>query len=290
MAKTKKQKRSPSPVPSPPPASRPQPSLSLLHIGSDVLSAILCFLPFSDKLVHLTHVTRAFPALLPLHFADNEVKVGKKVVDALYSSSKLLSLLAQSRAVLMSTGALQGSTQRALSLFQPQLGGLLVFPALQMLTFRLFTSKAIDRHHLQTLMDGVFRHVTPFAQLHTLEFYRKSQHVWRFALSPLLNLPALRRVKLNGIPLMVETLSMLCSLQVETLDLEGSTLTPSPEEDDDEDLTDYLIREKVAHTTHPSRIHSKAHTLARPHLYATDGRCDVPLFPLCCRSAPRGGI
>ena len=232
----------------------PHTSPSLLTIGSDALSAILCYLPFADKLLHLTHITRAFPALVPLHFAFDEVKLGEKTIKALYSSPKVLPLLALSRAVLISTAALQDSTAGGLSLFHPLPGGLLVFPSLRKLTFRLSTSGSVD--HSSGLMDKVFKHLAPFVQLHTLDFHRKDWGVAPFALSPLRDLSALRHVKLRGFDLAMEMLSMLCSLQVETLDLEGSTLEPLEEEDVEQHIKRLKFEDVTQHLKCCSLHHS----------------------------------
>ena len=236
----------------PPPRRTP----SLLIVGPNVLDLILCFLPLWDKVLHLSHLEHRFPTLRPYHFIHDTVQLSRRIIAALYSSLGLVHLLSQTRAVLVSTKALQDATQGALTMFMLHSdGSSLYFRSMQKLTFHLCAVHCIDRGELRRMMDRIFESGLPFAHLHTLEFYRyrEGEGVARFALSPLLNLTALRRLKLQGFELAVVTLSMLCSLRVEELDLSGSFVEPLNVEK--EEPSDHLVRNKVLAPSH-TQVHS----------------------------------
>ena len=205
---------------------------SLHSLSMPLLELILRFLPLRDKLMQLSRLSSAFPSLTPACFAEDSFRVRRSAIKALNRSSALLALLSRVRQLSVyavrwprreraRVAELEQSAQLSFSVA--------AFSRLQSLSIRLGDDSWYAGDEGALRLQHVLTPLSSLPQLRSLRIDMKAnqQSYLRFIplsdLALLSDLRALRSLALS-LRLPVGSLSLLCSLPLEHLDLSQACL------------------------------------------------------------------
>ena len=208
---------------------------------------VLRFVPLRDKLLQLSHLSTAFFRLTPACFSQDGLKISEG--DAVTRSAQLQALFSCVRQLTVGT-----AIPRLLKV--PKLGPQIVLPprlALRLSGFSRLQSLSVqlDQHewyaaaHSPLDLQDVLTPLSSLPLLHSLSIdatplrvkhrparvtggIRRSVRVSDLVL--LSRLPSLRSLTVGDLPLLVGSLSLLCSLPLEHLDLRRAHLGDTEEE------------------------------------------------------------
>ena len=191
----------------------------------ELVELILSFLPPSHKLLQLSHVCRAFPALCPSSFSEDRLSVTDAVIKAVGRDPNLLSRVRQ-----IDVSARQAWEGRGPG---P--------PALPPAIFAFVGARVVDVHVSMWAtevvdLSSVLRSLRPLPLLHKLVLradkdkygpggqWERQRVVRASSLQLLRQLPALSDLTLSGLALPLGSMEFLCSLLLERLSLEAAEI------------------------------------------------------------------
>ena len=211
------------------------PVFRLWSLPTQLREHVLRFVPLYDKLLQLSHLSHDFPRLTPACFSEDDLELDTVVVRALTRSASLLRLLSRVRHVSVSAkpwllerraGASELS-QRGWRSLPPLLRS---FSRLQSLSVRVERDIAPRGSETAVAVQDLLTVLPALPQLSSLCIEGRMVGGVR-TIVPLSDLallssrlPSLRSLTLWSMPLTAGSLSLLCSLPLELLDLRGSSL------------------------------------------------------------------
>ena len=187
------------------------------------------FVSLSDKLIHLTHLSRSFPLLSPTSFTRDHLCLSSSALSALTSSTSLPQQLGAVSSISYDCTQTPCDTWRALECFSTLLS-CHSFTALHSLDLLLPQDAAL----LSPLLDSLFPTATTCPALHSLVVSTacdgdESSKAVQMKCAALLRLPSLTRLTLGQVVLDAVSVRHICALPALLhLDL-GTCVLPSSE-------------------------------------------------------------
>ena len=193
----------------------------------------LSFVPLRDKLLQLAHLSHDFGRLTPACFSENGLELSAAAVMVLTQSASLRRLLSRVRDVSVSTEHWRQERRAGASELAQSVPPLLrLFSQLQTLSVEVDTPWG-RRHETVIALWDVLPSLPQLPLLRSLSIGgqsvgRKRRVISLSELALLSGLPSLRSLTLRNMPLPAGSLSLLCSLPLEHLDLRDADLGDGP--------------------------------------------------------------